>query len=91
MVVHVFQHVAFEDVGSIRPRREHHGYKMAYTRFFAADCVPTLDGVELLIVRSSDRPCTPASVRDLVGHCGDELAAAPYVQSAEELLRVVSR
>ena len=29
---------------------------------------------------------TPMSVQSIVEHCGDELIAAPYIQSAEEIL-----
>jgi GMP synthase-like glutamine amidotransferase len=29
---------------------------------------------------------TPASVRDIIRHCGDEIVPAPYIQSAERML-----
>lgn len=59
MRAHVFQHVPFEDIGSIRSWLDARGAVVTYTRFFADDPIPTLDGVDLLIVMGG-----PMSVND---------------------------
>lgn len=59
MKVHVFQHVPFEDLGSIRPWLEGRGAEIAYTRFFAGEPVPALDEIDLLIALGG-----PMSVND---------------------------
>jgi GMP synthase-like glutamine amidotransferase len=59
MKVHVFQHVPFEDIGSMRPWLTERGADITYTRFFAGDAVPALAGVDLLIVMGG-----PMSVND---------------------------
>lgn len=59
MKVHVFQHVPFEDLGSIRPWLEERAAQIAYTRFFAGETAPALDGIDLLVVLGG-----PMSVND---------------------------
>ena len=59
MKAQVFQHVPFEDLGSIRPWLDERGAEIAYTRFFAGESPPPLDGIDLLIVLGG-----PMSVND---------------------------
>lgn len=59
MKVHVFQHAPFEDLGSIRFWLDQRGAEISYTRFFAGDLVPVLDGFDLLIAMGG-----PMSVND---------------------------
>lgn len=60
MRVQIFQHVPFEDLGSIRRWLDVRGAGIAYTRFFAGDGPPLeLDGVDLLIALGG-----PMSVND---------------------------
>jgi GMP synthase-like glutamine amidotransferase len=49
MRVQVFQHVPFEDLGSIRGWLHDYGARVRYTRFFAGDEPPALDGIDMLI------------------------------------------
>jgi GMP synthase-like glutamine amidotransferase len=57
--VTIFQHVPFEDLGSIRPWLEERQVKINYTRFFAADPMPDTRDVGFLIVLGG-----PMSVND---------------------------
>jgi GMP synthase-like glutamine amidotransferase len=57
--VHVFQHVPFEDLGSIAPWLNRRGILTGYTRFFAGDRLPSLEQVDALIVMGG-----PLSVND---------------------------
>jgi GMP synthase-like glutamine amidotransferase len=57
--VHVFQHAPFEDLGSIQTCLEERGAEIHYTRFFANDPVPPVDGLDLLIAMGG-----PMSVND---------------------------
>ncbi len=57
--VHVFQHVPFEDLGSIAPWLKRRGMLTSYTRFFAGDSLPALEQVDALIVMGG-----PMSVND---------------------------
>jgi GMP synthase-like glutamine amidotransferase len=50
MRVHVFQHVAFESIGSIGLWLESRGATIAFTRFFEDYRLPALDGLDLIIV-----------------------------------------
>ena len=59
MRAHVFQHVSYEDIGSIHEWLSARGAEIRYTRFYANDRIPTLDGVDLLIVMGG-----PMSVND---------------------------
>jgi GMP synthase-like glutamine amidotransferase len=49
MRARVFQHVSFEGSGSIAGWLEERDAEIEYTRFFAGDPVPSLDGTDLLI------------------------------------------
>jgi GMP synthase-like glutamine amidotransferase len=57
--VQVFQHVPFEDLGSIAPWLNKQGILPGYTRFFAGDRLPALTQVDALIVMGG-----PMSVND---------------------------
>jgi GMP synthase-like glutamine amidotransferase len=57
--VHVFQHVPFEGLGSIRSWLEEHRANVSHTRFYANETAPPLDGIDLLIVLGG-----PMSVND---------------------------
>jgi hypothetical protein len=57
--VHVFQHVPFEGLGSIRPWLEEHRADVSHTRFYANETPPPLDGIDLLIALGG-----PMSVND---------------------------
>jgi GMP synthase-like glutamine amidotransferase len=59
MRAHVFQHVPFEDLGSIRPWLDERGADISYTRFFANDPIPPLADLDALIVLGG-----PMSVND---------------------------
>lgn len=59
MKVHVFQHAPFEDLGSIRFWLDQRGAEISYTRFFAEEPVPVLDGIDMLIAMGG-----PMSVND---------------------------
>lgn len=59
MKVHVFQHAPFEDLGSIRLWLDQRGAEISYTRWFAGDQPPVLDGVDMLIAMGG-----PMSVND---------------------------
>jgi len=57
--VHVFQHVPFEDIGSMALWCAERQATVTYTRFFESDHLPDLDAVDLLIVMGG-----PMSVND---------------------------
>ena len=59
MKVCVFQHVPFEDIGSIRGWVNDRGGDLAYTRLYANDPIPALDRIDLLIAMGG-----PMSVND---------------------------
>lgn len=59
MRIHVFQHVPFEDLGSIRGWLNDRGAEIRYTRFFADDPLPVLEEIDMLIVMGG-----PMSVND---------------------------
>lgn len=59
MNVHVFQHVPFEDIGSMALWCEAHNAQVTYTRFFESDTLPDLETIDLLIVMGG-----PMSVND---------------------------
>jgi GMP synthase-like glutamine amidotransferase len=50
MRVHVLQHLPFEDLGNIAPNLKTLGAEVTYTHFFENPQLPTLDGIDLLIV-----------------------------------------
>jgi GMP synthase-like glutamine amidotransferase len=50
MIAQVFQHVAFEDIGSMREWLAVRDYEVRYTRFFAGETPPDLDSYNFLIV-----------------------------------------
>ncbi len=74
MRAHVFQHVPFEDIGSIRTWLDSRGAVVTYTRFFAGDPIPTLDDLDLLIVMGG-----PMSVNDE--------ASLPWLVAEKQALR----
>lgn len=59
MKVHVLQHAPFEGLGSIRFWLDEHGAEVSYTRCFAWDTVPALEGFDMLIAMGG-----PMSVND---------------------------
>jgi GMP synthase-like glutamine amidotransferase len=59
MKAHVFQHAPFEDLGSIRSWLDERGAEVSYTRCFAGDPIPALDGFEMVIAMGG-----PMSVND---------------------------
>jgi len=59
MIVQVFQHVVFEDIGSIREWLTARDAEIRYTRFFAGDTPPALESYDFLIVMGG-----PMSVLD---------------------------
>ncbi len=59
MNVHVLQHVAFEDIGSMDPWLESRSAKIQYTRFFDGQTLPRLDNLDLIIAMGG-----PMSVND---------------------------
>lgn len=74
MKVHVFQHAPFEDLGSIRFWLDQRGAEISYTRWFAGDSVPVLDGIDMLIAMGG-----PMSVNDEEDH--------PWLKDEKLLLR----
>jgi GMP synthase-like glutamine amidotransferase len=50
MRAHWFQHVPFEGLGSIEPWLKSHGFGVSRTRFFADEALPSMDGIDFLIV-----------------------------------------
>jgi GMP synthase-like glutamine amidotransferase len=72
--VQVFQHVPFEDLGSIRPWLVARGADVHYTRFFAHDPLPSVDDFDALIVLGG-----PMSVNDEALH--------PWLTQEKQLLR----
>jgi GMP synthase (glutamine-hydrolysing) len=50
MNIHYFQHVPFEDLGSIKAWATHCGHRITATRFFAGDSLPSLEQIDWLIV-----------------------------------------
>jgi GMP synthase-like glutamine amidotransferase len=59
MKVQVFQHVPFEDIGSMAPWFAARRIQPRYTRFFEDPRLPPLDGLDLLVVMGG-----PMSVND---------------------------
>lgn len=59
MRVHVLQHVAFEGLGSIATWLAQQPAQVSYTRFFADEVLPNLQGLDLIIVLGG-----PMSVND---------------------------
>jgi GMP synthase-like glutamine amidotransferase len=59
MKVHIFQHVPFEDIGSIDHWLKQHDVALAYTRFFNNDPLPELEQVDFLVIMGG-----PMSVND---------------------------
>lgn len=59
MKVHVLQHAPFEDLGSIRFSLDERGAEVSYTRCFAWDAVPALEGFDAVIAMGG-----PMSVND---------------------------
>jgi len=59
MHAHYLQHVPFEGLGSIEPWLEAAGYRITSTRFFEDGALPSLDGLDLLVVMGG-----PMSVND---------------------------
>lgn len=59
MIVQVFQHVAFEDIGSMREWLAARDAEIRYTCFFAGETPPPLDSFDFLIVMGG-----PMSVLD---------------------------
>ena len=74
MRVHVFQHVPFEDLGSIRDWLNDRGAEIRYTRFFAGDPLPVLEETDMLIAMGG-----PMSVND-------ELAL-PWLKAEKQAVR----
>jgi GMP synthase-like glutamine amidotransferase len=75
MKAHVFQHVPYEDLGSIRAWLEARGATVGYTRFFAGDPVPDLGAYDLLIAMGG-----PMSVNDE--------AELPWLVAEKQALRL---
>lgn len=61
MNVHVLQHVPFEDLGSMVAWLDEHSSLMSFTRFFEHPVLPSLNGIDLVIVMGG-----PMSVNDEV-------------------------
>ena len=59
LTAHVLQHVPFEDLGSIGPWLEARGARIGWTRLFAGEALPRLDGLDLVIALGG-----PMSVND---------------------------
>jgi len=59
MHAHYLQHVPFEGLGSIEPWLQAAGYRITSTRFFDDGVLPSLDGLDLLVVMGG-----PMSVND---------------------------
>ena len=59
MKVNVFQHVPFEDIGSMAPWLKARGAEVRYTRFFENPSLPDRKGLDLVIVMGG-----PMSVND---------------------------
>jgi GMP synthase-like glutamine amidotransferase len=74
MKVQVFQHVPFEDIGSIRGWLNDHGAEVRYTRFFEGDEPQALDGIDMLIAMGG-----PMSVNDE--------AAFPWLEVEKQAIR----
>jgi GMP synthase-like glutamine amidotransferase len=50
MRVHIFQHVPFENIGSIDFWLKANGAELAYTRFFESANLPVLSSVDMLVI-----------------------------------------
>jgi GMP synthase-like glutamine amidotransferase len=50
MRVHYFQHVPFENPGSIQQWAESHGHSSIITQFFHNDALPLVDNIDFLII-----------------------------------------
>jgi GMP synthase-like glutamine amidotransferase len=74
MRVHVFQHVPFEDLGTIRDWLTRRGADIRYTRFYANDPLPALDEIDMLIAMGG-----PMSVNDE--------ADLPWLRAEKQALR----
>ncbi len=74
MNVHVLQHVAFEDIGSMAPWLTSRGAKMHYTRFYDNQALPRLDGLDLIIAMGG-----PMSVNDE--------SSLPWLKPEKQLVR----
>ena len=48
--IRVFQHVPFEDIGSMEAWARERGHAVAYTRFHAGDSAPAVSAYDFLIV-----------------------------------------
>jgi GMP synthase-like glutamine amidotransferase len=74
MKAHVLQHVSFEDIGSIASWLKSQKVDLSYTRFFADDCLPDCDGLDLVIVLGG-----PMSANDE--------ATLPWIRLEKEFIR----
>ncbi|WP_200821297.1 type 1 glutamine amidotransferase [Oceanicoccus sp. KOV_DT_Chl] len=59
MRAHYLQHVPFEGLGSIETWLHTAGYDISSTKLYAAESLPALDGIEMLIIMGG-----PMSVND---------------------------
>jgi GMP synthase-like glutamine amidotransferase len=57
--VHILQHAQFEGIGSMAPWLDSHRAELSYTRFFENSTLPSLNGLDLIIVMGG-----PMSVND---------------------------
>jgi GMP synthase-like glutamine amidotransferase len=74
MRVHVFQHVPFEDLGSIRDWLNSRGAEVRYTRFYAGEPLPVLEEIDMLIAMGG-----PMSANDE--------ADLPWLKAEKQALR----
>lgn len=74
MRVHYFQHVSFEDLGSIEPWLKTTGCQVTSTRFYENPALPEIDDLDMLIVMGG-----PMSVND-----EEEL---PWLKSEKHFIR----
>ncbi|MFT5033696.1 MAG: GMP synthase-like glutamine amidotransferase [Bermanella sp.] len=74
MRAHYLQHVPFEGLGSIEAWLKHAGYDISCTRFFNAEKLPDVKGIDLLLVMGG-----PMSVNDEREH--------PWLATEKEFIR----
>ncbi|MEI8011923.1 MAG: gamma-glutamyl-gamma-aminobutyrate hydrolase family protein [Candidatus Omnitrophota bacterium] len=78
MKVHVLQHVAFEDIGSIASWLDARKAVVSYTRFFNGEVLPEIAALDLVIVMGG-----PMSVNDEV--------RLPWLKQEKEFIRAVMK
>lgn len=86
MTIHYFQHVAFEDPGSISEWALQHHHTFTGTRWYAHETAPDLSGIDMLIIMGG-----PMSVHDEAAYpwlAAEKAAIAAAIQAQIPILGI---